>query len=746
MRFTRNAKRKRPWDVSTFAMLSVLFLSFSFTPTVSSADDIFRQANNSNFTKAPSMPTPEITKDSAPFVFDMRLNVTNSVNFNNLLSQLNNVIEFYLFDQLYPLGMEMQDVVIRNVTVEVTLLMRRQLRQLQSNTQLITVEVDGACHYEVDVAQLDLMEVKGDILTEVDSLLNLKNMGTFIEDADIDDVVLVSTISISNLDDDKEGSNDDTNNPSTAENKLKKPSTLSMVFGFVLLFLTILSLLGYVYMFAQKRQKRRLKKERIKQMMPPRKHPKVSPNQQFFPSTPQQKPATAMNIMPAASSTSSDTFSFQDPNSTKAPAATGKDDNKVVESFAEELEGESSDGDRELETANKNSFGGNFIDMNDENKTTETGLFNSLYSHYGDTARVAGDFHLDDVSDWEPYGPSKAEEKKEDAWGTASAFSVGSIPASAFSQEGFDVDMSNDNMERGSVASSEASSMMLEVQKLSKYVQRYEKRKERKALREKERVERKSDDGGLDLDYLKNLKPSLNRRSHSTGRESNASFDRSSAARSTTTLKEAGATLTSQLLSKSRTPPGSQGLGKSPFNHDAETAEEEEYEQQRPRNIFPDHNNAQPRRRTKSDGDRPQYNFSKHTTNATSLRGYQAVMENRKKLASLRSNTAIIDSSKSDVNVGGFNPRDDQYQTNSGPSESPTPTHSFKPVTTAESTGAPVRRWTPSSKPITPEPATTPERQWSAPKPRSNSKFSSARDMFENKSQAAVFPPGQRLF
>lgn len=764
--------------------MAVLLLSCFFTPTVSSSENFFRQTDDNNSTRSPTIPTPEITKDFAPFVFDMKLNVTNSVDFNDLLTQLNNVIEFYIFDRLFAYGLDMESVTIRAVTLQVTLLVRRrQLRMLQRNTQEVTIEVDGATHYEVDITQLDLDEVKRDLLTEVDSLLTLNNVGKFIMDSNVDDVVQIKTVSINDVtqSDDQEKSGNNTGNQSIApdDDDVKKPSTLAMVFGFVLLFLTILSLFGYVYMFQQKRQKRLMRMQRLKQKVPPKSTRKVSPNQQIFPQTPQQKPLASMNITPVSPS-SSENFSFQDPMN----MATGaEDDNKVVDSFAEELEAATSRDQQEWETARQSNsaFDGNFVDMNGENKTSETGTFEP-YSPYGDGARAGGDFGLDDVSNWEPYGPPKAEEKKEDAWGTASAFSMASIPASAFSQEGFEMNLSSlraDNSERASIASSEASSMMQEVQKLSKYVQRYEKRKERKVQREKERTD-KSDDGALDLDYLQNLKSSLNQRSRNkVTRDSYPSFDEGSNARSATTLKQAGASLTSQLLGKSRTPPASHRLGRSSFKDDIniETVQEEEGddEQPQPRNIFPDETNSQPaRRRAKSDGDRPQYNFSKPRTSLTSLRGYQAVMENKKKLAALRSNTAIIDSSKSDVNIGGFNPSpgDDQPLPSprlaGSPSRLQTETPNSRPVATPESTGVPVRRWTPSARPmtaaeptsparrwtpnskpaVTPEATVTPERRWSAPKQttNSNSKFSSARKMFEQKPQNAVFPPGQRLF
>jgi hypothetical protein len=741
--------------------MAVLLLSCIFTPTVSSAENVFRQTNDNNSTKEPVLPTSEITKDFAPFVFDMKLDVTNSVDFNDFLAQLNNIIEFYLFDRLFDFGLDMEHVTIRAVTLQVTLLVRRRqtqqqqqhLRSLQQNTKEITVEVDGASHYEVDIAQLDLNEVKGQILQEVDTLLTLDNVGQFIMDSNVDNVVQIKSVSTNDVtqDDDQQGNDDTTENQTNApeEDKLEKPSTLAMVFGFVLLFITILSLFGYVFIFQQKRQKRLMRKQRLKHKLPPNRR-KTSPNQQLFPHTPQQKPLTSMNIMPASPSRPEDS-SFKETNS-----ITAVEDNKVVDSFAEELEAASARDEHSWATLRQkqSSFDGNFVDMNGGKKTNEPGTF-TPYSPYGDGAKASGDVGgLDDVSNWEPYGPAKAEEKKDDAWGTASAFSMASIPASAFSQEGFEMNLSqigDDNTERASIASSEASSMMLEVQKLSKYVQRYEKRKERKVQREKERTD-KSEDGASDLgsDYLQKLKSSLNQRSRNKVTPgAYPSFEESSNARTNTTLKQAGANLTSQLLGKSKTPPASQRLTRPQFKDEfkVETVEEEE-EKPRPRNIFPDDENSQPaRRRAKSDGDRPQYNFNKPKTNLTSLRGYQAVMENRKKLAALRSNTAIIDTSKSDVNIGGFNPSpgDDKPEPSPRPPQSPT----SKQMQTHEPTAVPVRRWTPSPKRLsTPEPTVTPERRWSSPKKNSNSnsKFSSALNMFEKKPQNAVFPPGQRLF
>ena len=258
------------------------------------------------------------------------------------------------------------------------------------------------------------------------------------------------------------------------------------------------------------------------------------------------------------------------------------------------------------------------------------------------------------------------------------------------------------------------------------------------------------------MNYLNNLKMSVDQRTRDKSGRGHVSFtdansNANSSASGSTTLKEAGANLTSQLLHKSRSPPTPSRFGFSPFQEDfkVETVmeEDEEYEveeERKPRASYPIDTSTEPARpRSRSFGDRPQYKntFYAPPTNSAVLDKYKAATDSkRKRLEALRSNTAIIDSSKSDVNVGGFAPGDtpaafstvspSQFGRRAAPAPAPAP---------QPPTSAPPRQYAPQP------PTSAPPRQYNPPRPRTNSssKFSSARSMFEQKSQAPIFPSGQ---
>ncbi|CAJ1930539.1 unnamed protein product [Cylindrotheca closterium] len=790
MRHLRTTKRKRPWDRTTkMATITVLLLSSLWAPTACGEESLlFRQSER---TKSPRQ-SSGLTKDFAPFVFNMRMEVTNSVDFNELLGQLNSNMEAYLFEELLRYGGFVDYLTIRAVTLEVTLLVRRRIQQedflrrrIQESTRIVSVEVEGATHYEVDDSQVGLETVKSQVLQEVDALLTVKEVGRSIMSSDtVENVVQVTEVSLNEaIEDDDDGDDDLVANDATGiENKIEKPTTLEMVVGFTLLTLMVLSWVFYGYLFWQKREKRLARKNRPQpkpnlpqNLKPARKQTAPSPSnkhgqrplKQYPPlqATPQKQDTDIMKILPT---TSSDDSSYKE--DTNGPIF--EETNPFADTFTQELDVPSKRDDEAWAKLRQkqSAFDGNFVDMNagkNNDKKAKKSNSNSMtpftpYSPYGDGAQEGVDFSLDDISNWEPYGISnpKTEEKKEDAWGTASAFSVGS---SAFS-DAFGMDLSQmggsvnaDRLEQSSVAGSEASSMMLEVQKLTQYVQRYEKRKERKMKREKEIETRSSEGSGADMNYLKNLKMSVDQRTRDKNGRGHVSFtDANSHANSSasgTSLKEAGANLTNQLLQKSRSPPAANRFGFSPFQEDfkVETVmeEDEEYEveeEKKPRASYPIDTSTEPARpRSRSFGDRPQYKntFYAPPTNSAVLDKYKAATDSkRKRLEALRSNTAIIDSSKSDVNVGSFG----------GFLQGDTPAafSSASPSQFAERAApslAPAPRPAPAPRsPPAPLPATNaPARQYNPPRPRTNSSsnFASARSMFEQKSQAPIFPSGQ---
>ncbi|KAL3940786.1 MAG: hypothetical protein SGBAC_004744, partial [Bacillariaceae sp.] len=679
------------------ATITVLLLSSLLAPTACGEEYLFRQSDPN---KSPNQASADVTKDFAPFVFNMRLNVTNAVDFNELLGQLNSNMEAYLFEELLRFGSFVDYLTIRAVTLQVTLLVRRRIQQqddflrrrIQESSRIVSIEVEGATHYEVDVSQVGLGTVKSQVLQEVDALLTVKEVGRSITNSDsVENVVRVTDVSLNDAiqdDDDDDLVASDAN--AGTENKITKPTTLELVVGFTLLALMVLSWMFYGYLFWQKRQKRLSRKNRPQpkphvpqNLKPARKQanpspPKKQPQYPTKKTPPQKQSANIMKILPT---TSSDGSSYKE--DTNKPIF--EETNPFADTFTKELDAASQrDEDAWEKLRQKQStFDGNFVDMNAGKKIEKKVSSNTPfapYSPYGDGAQDGIDFSLDDISNWEPYGIAnpKTEEKKEDAWGTASAFSVGS---SAFSDAIGMGDLSEmggsvnaNRLEQSSVAGSEASSMMLEVQKLTKYVRRYENRKERKVKREKERETKSSEGSGPDMNYLKNLKMSVDQRTRDKGGRGHVSFidansNANSSASGSTTLKEAGANLTSQLLHKSRSPPATNRFGSSPFQEDfkvetvMEVDEEDEFEQERlPRASYPIDTSTEPvRPRSRSVGDRSQYKNSFYTpkANSATLDKYKAATESkRKRLEALRSNTAIIDSSKSDVNVGGFSSAD----------------------------------------------------------------------------------------
>jgi hypothetical protein len=669
-------KRKRPWaaaPLSAWISFSVLLLTILSAPAAVDSSSVFRvpveaETNlKSNITKTPAPVLEQIEKDYSPFLFDMKLNVTIAVDFNDLLRKINTVVEFYLFDQLYGYALDVDYVDVRSISLQVTLLVRRR-RQLQlsaDNTKIITVEVDGAAHYYVDASKLDMTQVKSDINVQVLQLLTMNNVGQNILNNKIDNVVQVNNFTVKNYfmgeddgDDDNDSqqtSNTDTGNALNDENKLKKPSDLSIVLGFTLLGLMVASLLGYIWLFCRKRKKRMVKQKQLKN--------KISPNQPIVAPSPQKPTKRLDNDAP--------------------PFSRKQKYQKAVDSFTNKQETDSQ----------QQQTWSDFLDLNNDSKE-ETNQFTVPYG--GNKLNQS-----DDISNWEPYGNRPTEEKTEDDWGTASAFSAANTDSSA-PDPNFDLNLSNvsgTSSTSPSVVSSEASTMMTEVQKLQRYVQRYEKRKERRTQREqasKSQISSATDD--LDFDYMKRVKTSLSSpsrlsaspsrfsaaasRASAAGRHSynysradddtNSSIFKSTAVRDNTSLKKAGANLTSQLLGKSKLPNnqnhneiGKSRLGISPFKQSLASFDRTESQDE-----FKDAGEVEEgnRRRTKSDGDRPAYN------NLKSLRNYQAIMDNKKRLKDLRKGNAIIDSSKSDVNIGSAKP----FSTASQP-PSPIKTFSTKP-------------------------------------------------------------------
>lgn len=678
--------------------------------------------------------------DLVSFVVEMDLNVTKTIDLNDLLPDVKNATQTKVFNLLFSSPSLIDSngqILLKNVNMDISALVRRRkLNEFDagSDTKLVTVEIDGLAQYEVDINGLTLKETRLKVKEELEDILTIEELKPAILFF-VPNLYDVASIEIKEIDagdeddddkaanDDQDGGNGDDDAPAS-----QKPSMLSLIFGFTLLGLTVASLIGWTYIFCRKWNKKKRKQE--KEVLPyQRPAAKSRP-------IPQQRPKPIIR-RPQVETIDDDSSSDDSPyrglenKPAVAPQAANSEE-QAVDSFARELEAAASQDEQEWIEFKQKKGKGKFVDMNDQKvepwAAGAKGDWRPSAFPYGDEKgdqNVEWGVGSDNVDNWEPYNALKAEEEKKDAWGTGSTFSVPSETSQdAFGRNALQFQANKRDDDKVSVVSSEASSMMMEVKNLSKYVQRYDKRKERKF----QRVVKPNDDDDLDMDYLNQIRNSLGQRT--TTPKQNQQFE---------DFEEPSFGLSPS----DDSPPNNKRLGITPIKEEKE-----------PRPELKRHSTsaaqlgyqkfAANRRRAQSEGDARKPNLK-------NLRGYQSIVEEKKqRLANLRSSSAIIDASKSDVNVGGFDTVDIAPERSKEKPKQAAKPAAPKPVAWPT---VPTTYVKPAPKPVQkpaepPKPPVAPSRSFSAPKVNNNnnSKFSGARAMFENKPQNAIFPPGGRLF
>ena len=136
-----------------------------------------------------------VTKESFPVNVDMVLNMTSTIDLNDMIQDVQQVMEKYLLYGLLDLEDSFEDlhIDIQGVILAVTLLVRRSfLRQLQQQTTRdITVEVDGSVQYDAISRANTLV-----LLSELETLLTTENLNRAILDSDIAGVLGVQNATI----------------------------------------------------------------------------------------------------------------------------------------------------------------------------------------------------------------------------------------------------------------------------------------------------------------------------------------------------------------------------------------------------------------------------------------------------------------------------------------------------------------------------------------------------------------------
>jgi hypothetical protein len=242
-----------------------------------------------------------LIQQTLPVAFGITLSVLPTTSRDLLLEQLEPAFEEYLrvryqnlielqaavFGSASAASIELQKVDLRLSILGEVPGKRRTMywsgrsryrsRALQQTSDLISVQGVGEINYslQVDGSNPTPGEVQGTwIAVFEEELMTQARVEEVVEDAGIDGVVRVDRVNVldpSEVDENPSGSSgtvDSTNGSSNSSNNeddgLTRPSTLSIVFGFLLVGIATLGLVAYAYIFYRKRQKR-LRKKRMMQ-------------------------------------------------------------------------------------------------------------------------------------------------------------------------------------------------------------------------------------------------------------------------------------------------------------------------------------------------------------------------------------------------------------------------------------------------------------------------------------------------
>jgi len=481
-------------------------------------------------------PSP-VRQETSPVLFDLVMNYTGTSDLNQLTQDVDGVLEDYMLSSLQYLNGD--GLTIQEVLLGVTLTTRR--RRLQAKD--IAVKVDGNVTYDIgSLACAKCADEK--IQTALGQILTLPALNQTIRSAGITGVsgvtAIQDTLPVSNRAGNQSAGRNNINTRSkvaglqsaqqpSSKNQLQRPSTLSIAFGFVLTAIAFLGLVFYAYVFHRKRQKR-LRKEKqqrqsIEYRMPPSSRsiiPANIPVKSNLRASPAVSTPPPMLPIPALG----DDFS-EEGDSFKA-LETLSSDGGPADSFARELQMAANldqrvwedfqrkkaalDRDREIPT----SYGPlgstspippppNPPSADPSKPDTWTKSF-----PYGDEPMTVAEQGVEWTADgyggnatdndggdsWEPYNsrmPRLPEEKKDDY--ASRLASRDPAPVSPISRETSATMQSVEltlvpRENSNSFRSDDPGDVLDEVARLSRFVQRYEKRKERRIQRESGRFSR----------------------------------------------------------------------------------------------------------------------------------------------------------------------------------------------------------------------------------------------------------------
>lgn len=683
--------------------------------------------------------------ESYPIAFHMAvdLDVTAQAYHPTLLQNVRFILEDYLFQNIEALESVAESdgsrARILSVSLDICRVIRRQLmfrRRRATMVEPITISVNGSvqCYLSAQLPTTTAFMLTA-IGEEISKLMQKDDLRrTLRESGGFETGVTRARRAI------QEDVGNETNGQGDAPNEntdvkgddaLTRPSTLSIVLGFLLTGLAAMGLVAYAFIFYTKRRKRMRRKQQMKETIQYRlPNSNTSPPQQPQPATPDLVPPAAKN------DESSDDSSYKGLESGS--------EGETADAFARELQLAASldkqawedfqrkktalEDDLPIAGPETGSVYSHFTTNpkpTKESPSEPTGLVRSF--PYGDEQEVIEEgieWSASQANVWDE-GSGKSEEKKDET--TPERQKSGAVNASPESrvEEMDGSGQPNSNSRTQDIADNMTSSdIVLEVERLSRFVKRYEKRKERRLKREQERMNRSSSSTTRDFEGTngaaspvhESQTPAEAKSSYPTGRNSIHDIERQEDDENKFQPNDAyyPTYMYGEVMSMSDNDEVSDGsdtqevslrsqqrLGITPFSVQAPDGMMSPAIQHRSEVGIPNTAHNVRRSRASSDGD----HYAKGG-GLSRLRGHSAMLDNgRLGLSDLRHNNAIIDSSKSDVNVGYFG----------GQSDEETPARSNASRQTMEST----------------------------PGPSPNPKFNKLRSLFEEKKNEAIFPPGQ---
>ena len=547
---------------------------------------------------------PQINQE-LPINFQMTMSIVPGVDNDLMVEDLDAFLEFYLerryqilIDILYdqfalasPPNLQIQgvDLTVSEITSFFNNRSRRVLRMVQESTELISVDVDGNMVYtvQVDGSSITPQDIQEQWSNALGDIVSQPRLNEAVLEAEIEGIVRVDQVQVQNADVNRQ--EDGTNNNNTSDGSvpwadspnnvgnsspdLERPSTLSIIFGFVLTGIAALGLLGYCYIFYRKRKKRLRKKRQMKESIsyPPAALSKINPNgstsgsSRMAPSTSARQAsqvapvASSLAVSPMIISPADDTFS-EDTSYKGVGSSIGSED--ASDAFAKELQRAASldqqawdEFQRKKHVLDKSQAVRSSPPSNEKSATEKVstqmnanpapasllGRHNNMSSDEegidpvdameaaikGNTTWAKsfpyGDENGDDDDDddewvmnpttsrtsryqvsgqeekWEPYNsalppspiPAFSEEKKDEI-----------SPTGFFAKqlENIEMDLARYGVQSSANSSSGENDLstveiLSEVEELSKYVRRYEQRRDRKSKREMELHERMSTAG-----------------------------------------------------------------------------------------------------------------------------------------------------------------------------------------------------------------------------------------------------------